>query len=254
MMRLFLTELKKTRHRHIGLLYTAALCLMMVWSLWAMSRMQQKNDVITQQGYYYLLANFPIMDSFFLPVIIACVESRLCDMELKGNTFKLLCTMQPRRSIFHIKLFLSFLYLLFFTLAQTALIYVLCRRFHVAQPAPLENILLFFLASLAVGMVLIVIQQSLSLISNNQLFPLFVGVGGTFAGIFSGFFPQMPVKYLLPWTYYSVFLTVSLDYEEASRTVTYYPVPFAVPFFIGFVVFGIIAYLIGKDRFMKKEV
>ena len=64
----------------------------------------------------------------------------------------------------------------------------------------------------------------------------------------------MPVKYLLPWGYYSAFLTVSLDYEEASRTVTYYPIPFALPLFTGFVVFGIIAYLFGKDRFMKKEV
>ena len=199
MMRLFLTELKKTRRRHIGLVYAAALGLMIIWALWAMSRMQARNDVITQQGYYYLLANFPLMNSFFLPVIIACAESRLCDMELKGNTFKLLCTMQPRHSIYHIKLLLSFLYLLFFTTTQTALIYAFCSFFHVTQPAPAENILLFFLASLTVGTVLIIIQQSLTLLSENQLFPLFVGVGGTFAGIFSGFFPQMPVKYLLPW-------------------------------------------------------
>lgn len=254
MMRLFLTELKKTRRRHIGLVYAAALGLMIMWALWAMSRMQARNDVITQQGYYYLLANFPLMNSFFLPVIIACAESRLCDMELKGNTFKLLCTMQPRHSIYHIKLLLSFLYLLFFTLAQTALIYILCGIFHVAQPAPAENILFFLLSGLTVGTLLIIIQQSLSLLSDNQLFPLFVGVAGTFFGIFSGFFSQIPIAYLLPWGYYMVFSTVGLYYEEASRTVTYYPVPFTVPFYIGFVVFGIIAYLIGKDRFMKKEV
>ena len=60
MMRLFLTELKKTRRRHIGLVYAAALGLMIIWALWAMSRMQARNDVITQQGYYYLLANFPL--------------------------------------------------------------------------------------------------------------------------------------------------------------------------------------------------
>lgn len=253
-MKLFLTELKKTRRRHIGLVYVAALALMIVWTFWAMSRMQKRNDVITQQGYYYLLANFPLMNSFFLPIIIACAESRLCDMELKGNTFKLLCTMQPRHSIYHIKLLLSFLYLLFFTMAQTVLIYIFCSFFHVMQPAPTKNILLFFLSGLTVGTVLIIIQQSLSLLSDNQLFPLFVGVGGTFAGIFSGFFPQTPVMYLLPWGYYTVFLTVSLDYEATSRAVIYYPVSFAMPFFIGFVVFGIIAYLIGKDRFMKKEV
>lgn len=253
-MKLFLTELRKIRRRHIGLVYLASLCLTLAWALWAMSRMQNRNDVITRQGYYYLLANFPLINSFFLPTIIACAESRLCDIELKGNTFKLLCTMQPRHSIYHIKLLLSFLYLLLFTLAETALIFVLCGYFHVQQPAPAENILYFFLTSLTVGCVLAIIQQSLSLLSDNQLFPLFVGVGGTFAGIFSGFFPDLPIRYLLPWGYYSALLTVNLDYEEATRTVTYYPVPLSYGLFIGFVIFGIIAYLIGKDRFMKKEV
>lgn len=254
MIRLLITELKKTRRRHTGLVYGAALGLMLVWALWAMSKMENRNNVITQQGYYYLLANFPLMNSFLLPVIIACAESRLCDIEVKGNTFKLLCTLQPRRSIYHIKLLVSFLYLLLFTTAQTALIRGLCGLFHVKQPCPAQHMLFFFLANLTVGTVLVIIQQSLSLLSDNQLFPLIVGVGGTFVGIFSGFLPQIPIQRLLPWGYYSVFLTVGLNYEQATRTITYYPVPFAYRSYIGFAVFGIIAYLIGKDRFMKKEV
>lgn len=254
MTKLFLTELKKNRRRHVGLLYLAALFVIVLWTSWAMSKMADKGDVIVRQGYYYLLANFPLMNSIFLPAIIACVESRLCDMELKGNTLKLLCTMQPKHSVYHIKLFISFLYLLFFTVAQTSLIFVYCRFFHVKQQIPTQDMALFFLSSLVMGTVLIILQQSLSLLSDNQLFPLFFGVGGSFAGIFSWFFPQLPIRYFLPWGYYCVLLTVTVDYEEASRTVSYYHIPFATEFFFGFAVFGIVAYLVGKDRFMKKEV
>ncbi|MCM1134592.1 MAG: ABC transporter permease [Clostridium sp.] len=254
MIKLFLTELKKIRRRHVGLLYLGALALSFIWALWAMSKMAAKNDVIANQGYYYLLFSYPTMNSVFLPTIIACVESRLCDIELKGNTLKLLCTMQPRRSIYHIKFLVSVLYLLLFSAAQTALIFFLCGHFHVRQLLPVNHMLFFFLANITVGIMIIILQQTLSLLSDNQLFPLFFGVGGTFAGLFSGFFPNIPIRYFLPWGYYYVFTTVNMDYEEASRIVTYYPVSFNFKFFAGFVVFGIIAYLIGKDRFMKKEV
>ena len=253
-MKLIFTELKKIRRRHIGLLYTGSLLIIIAWSLWAMSRMENRNQVITQQGFYYLLVNYPLMNAIFLPAIIACVESRLCDIELKGNTLKLLYTMQPRHSIYHIKLFISILYLTAFMIMETALIFLLCSFFHVKQFPPTDHLLLFFLSNVVVGIVIVIIQQTLSLLSDNQLFPLFLGVGGTFAGIFSGFFPELPIRYLLPWGYYCVFPTVNPYYEEATRTVTYYTEPFNYKLFIGFIIFGIIAYLIGKNQFMKKEV
>lgn len=250
-MRLFVTELKKIRRRHIGFLFAAALAVDFAWMLWAMGDM---NEVIIYQGYYYLLLSLPLMNGIFLPTILAAAESRLCDIELKGNTLKMLCTMEPRQSIFHTKLLTGTLYLLLFTIAETMMIPALGKIFQVKQKLPLTELGIFFLSTFLVSLVLIILQQSLSLLSESQLFPLFFGVGGSFVGIFSWFFPQLPIRYLLPWGYYCVGTTINMYYEESTRTVTYFTIPFPTEFFLGFMVFGMLAYVIGKRLFMKKEI
>lgn len=250
-MRLFATELKKIRRRHIGFLFAAALAVDFAWMLWAMSDMDK---VIIYQGYYYLLLSLPLMNGIFLPTILAAAESRLCDIEIKGNTLKLLCTMEPRQSIFHTKLLISILYLTLFTLAETVMIPLLGKIYQVKQILPLQELGIFFLSTFTVSLVLMILQQSLSLLSENQLFPLFFGVAGSFAGIFSWFFPQLPIRYLLPWGYYCVGTTINMYYEETTRTITYYTIPFPTEFFAGFMIFGILVYVIGKKLFMKKEI
>ncbi len=251
-MRLLWTELKKIRRRHIGLIYAAALLFIFIWTFWAMGEMDEAE--IAEQGYYYLLLCIPLTNAIVLPTILACVESRLCDIELKGSTFKMLCTMQPRHSIYHMKLLVSALYLLFFTLAQTALIPLLCCYYRITQPMPIMHMGIFFFSTFTVSLVLVILQQSLSLLSQNQLFPLFFGVGGTFIGLFSWFFPNLPIRYFLPWGYYCVGTTINQFYDEATRTSTFYTIPFPKEIFLGFIIFGILVYLIGKDQFMKKEV
>lgn len=251
-MRLFMTEFKKIRRRHIGLLYVGAWLFNFLWMAWAMSTMSLEE--IDSQGYYYLLLSIPLINATILPTILACVESRICDIELKGNTLKMLCTMQPRHSIYHIKLAVSILYLLIFSLAETAIIPLLCHYYQISQPIPIKHITIFFFSTYAVSFVLVVLQQSLSLLSENQLFPLFFGVGGTFVGLFSWFFPNLPIRYMLPWGYYCVGVSVNMIYDETTRTTTYYTIPFPKEIFCLFLIFGILIYLIGKDRFMKKEV
>lgn len=251
-MHLFQTELKKIRHRHIGLIYLGALLFIFAWIFWAMGQMEKSE--ISGQGYYYLLLCIPLINAIVLPIILACAESRLCDIELKGNTFKMLCTMQPRHSIYHVKLAVSVLYLLLFTLAETAIIPFLCWYYQVSQTAPMKEIALFSFSTFTVSLVLILLQQSLSLLSENQLFPLFLGVGGTFVGLFSWFFPDLPIRYFLPWGYYCVGTSVNQLYDEAARTSIYYPIPFPKEIFFCFMLFGVLVYLIGKGCFMKKEV
>ena len=250
-MRLLVTELKKIRRRHIGFLFAAALAVNFAWMLWAMSDMDK---VIIYQGYYYLLLSLPLMNGIFLPTILAAAESRLCDIEIKGNTLKLLCTMEPRQSIFHTKLLAGILYLALFASAETVMIPVLGKIYQVKQILPIQELGIFFLSTFTVSLVLMILQQSLSLLSENQLFPLFFGVAGSFAGIFSWFFPQLPIRYLLPWGYYCVGTTINMYYEDATRTVTYYTIPFPTVFFVGFLIFGILVYMIGKRLFMKKEI
>lgn len=251
-MRLFMTEFQKIRRRHIGLLYVGAWLFTFLWMAWAMSGMSPEE--IDSQGYYYLLFSIPLINAIILPTILACVESRICDIELKGNTLKMLCTMQPRHSIYHVKLAISSLYLLIFCLAETAIIPFLGHCYQTSQPMPIKNVAIFLFSTYGVSLVLIILQQSLSLLSENQLFPLFFGVGGTFVGLFSWFFPNLPIRYMLPWGYYCVGVTLNMLYDEVTRTVTYYTIPFPTEIFCCFLIFGVFIYLAGKDRFMKKEV
>lgn len=250
-MKLFITELRKLRRRHIGLLYAATLAVIWAWALWAMNDMDK---VIMYQGYYYLLLSLPLMNGIFLPTILAAVECRLCDMEIRGNTLKMLCTMESRQSLFHTKLLVGALYLFLFTLAETLTIPFLGKLFQIKQALPVSNVVLFFVSTFGVSLVLMMLQQTLSLLWENQLFPLFFGVGGSFAGIFSWFFPQLPLRYVLPSGYYCVGTTINLYYEEMSRTVTYYPIPFPTGFFLGFGIFGILVCLTGRRLFLKKEI
>ena len=247
---LFITELRKIRRRHIGMLFTATWVIVLIWMLWATN----DSDFLYNQEYEYLLLSLPLINAVFLPTILAAAASRLCDIELKGNTLKMLCTMEPRKSIFHTKLLVGTIYIFLFSLAQTALIPLLGVYLSARQEIPTARICLFGLSTFGVSLVLFLIQQSVSLLSSNQLFPLFLGVGGSFVGIFTWFFPQLPLRYMLPWGYYCVMLTVGMSYDTATRDVTYYATPFPTGFFLGFMVFGILVYVIGKKLFMNKEI
>lgn len=249
-MSLFITELKKIRRRHIGMLFAANLIIDFIWMLWPMNN----SDFIYNQEYDYLLLCLPLINAIFLPTILAAAASRLCDIELKGNTLRMLCTMEPRQSIFHTKLLIGTVYLLLFSLAQTAMIPILGALLSARQEIPTARIWLFCISTFGISLVLFLIQQSVSLLSANQLFPLFLGVGGSFVGVFTWFFPQLPLRYMLPWGYYCVVLTVNMYYDEATRDVTYYATPFPTVFSLGFMVFGLLVYIIGKKLFMEREI
>lgn len=249
-MSLFITELKKIHRRHIGMLFAANLVIDFIWMHWAMD----DSEFLYNQEYDYLLICLPLINAVFLPVILAAAASRLCDIELKGNTLKMLCTMEPRQSIFHTKLLIGSVYLLLFSLAQTAMIPMLGSMLSARQEIPIARIWLFCISTFGISLILFIIQQSVSLLSTNQLFPLFLGVSGSFVGVFTWFFPQLPLRYMLPWGYYCVVLTVNMYYDEATREVDYYAKPFPTAFFMGFMAFGILVYLIGKKLFMDREI
>lgn len=251
MMYLLSIEFQKLKRRYILLLYLAPLALISAWMAWALRDM---DDIVLYYGYYLMLLNLPLMNAIMLPTILAAVCSRICDIEIKGNTLKLLCTMEPRQSIYHYKLIVNMIYLLFFTLAEAGIVLLFGKIFAIQQPLPTDKLLEFMFSTFVVSLVIILMQQPCSLLFENQLFPLFFGVGGSFLGLFTWFFPKLPLRYLLPWGYYCVGATINLNYEKATRTAVYYPIPFPYLHFGLLALFGICAYCIGKSKFMTKEV
>ena len=45
-----------------------------------------------------------------------------------------------------------------------------------------------------------------------------------------------------------------MEYDSATRIISFYELPFPIGLFIGYAVFGIVFYLVCRSIFLKKEV
>lgn len=250
-MKSFLTEIKKAKGKLLWSILLGVLLLDFVWMCWIFS---DADETALTEGCYQLLMNLPMVNTITMPIMAAVTASRLCDMENKGNTYKLLCTLQKKGGIFRNKFILGSLYILLFSLLQLGMILLLTKMFRVSQELPADQIGYFFLSTFATTIVLLLLQEILSLMMDNQLYPLFIGLIGTFAGLFSWFFPNLPLRYIIPWGYYCVGCTINMDYNETTRVARFFTVPFSYTAFAILLLFAILLYLYGKNLFLKKEV
>ena len=152
------------------------------------------------------------------------------------------------------KLLFGGLYALFLTALEALLIPALGQVIPITQAFPVRHYLIFLGVLFVVSWALFLMQQVLSLLIESQLIPLFIGLLGSFVGVFSAFFPMDKVTGFLPWGYYIVGLTVSSWYDEESRISHFYEVPFRWPWFLAFLIVFLILYFAGKRLFLKKEV
>lgn len=247
----FLTEIKKTKGKFIWGILLGGLLLDFVWLYWIFLKM---DDVERAEGCYNLLMSMPLVNTITLPIMAAVIASRLCDMENKGNTYKLLCTLQEKGEIFRNKLILGGLYILWFSLLQLCLFFFLLWKYRVPQELPMEQIGYFFLSTFVTSVVLLLLQEILSLMMDNQLYPLFIGLIGTFIGLFSWFFPNLPLRYMIPWGYYCVGCTVNYIYDKETRAMEFFTIPFSYGGFAALLLFAVLLYLYGRNLFLKKEV
>ena len=244
-------ELKKIRGRFLWVL---PLGVVGMEFLWMMSNSYLAKPEASAEGYFNLLFQLPLLNTIFLPLILAVMASRICDAENKGNTYKLLCTMQEKKKIFDAKLLLGGIYILFLTLLEGANVLLLGRLLHFTQPLPIKHLLPFLAVLGVVSLALYLMQQVLSMLITSQLMPLFIGLLGSLVGVFSAFFPVGSVANFLPWGYYMVGLTLSSWYDESARTMYLYESPFRWGWFSVFLIAAAALYIVGKHLFMKKEV
>lgn len=243
-------EKKKVRRRNIWMIPLSFLAFEVLWVFWQLKNAAPED---LETGYLMLFYNFPMINTILLPIMVAVIASRLCDMEIKGDTLKLLYTMQKSTSFYDCKYLAGLKYLLFFSLAQTALILLAGRFYHFsgsADPVMLtENMAVVFLVSAA----LLCIQQLLSLISDNQILPLVTGIGGAFLGLFSMFFPASAARFVL-WGYYAAFPTVGMNWDPDTRFTEYFEKGFPLRPFLLFLLFTVVLYFVCRTIITKKEV
>ena len=243
-------EKRKARRRRLWLVPLVFLSFDILWVFWQLNN-STPDDLAN--GYLMLFYNLPMMNAIVLPLMAAVIASRLCDMEIKGDTLKLLYTMQKPASFYDCKYLAGLKYVLLFALGQGALILAAGNIWQFQDP--LDPITLIENAAVVcvVSAALLSIQQLLSLYSDNQILPLVVGICGCFLGLFSMFFPA-PVARLILWGYYAAFPTAGLYWDAGTRYSEYYEMAFPVESFLLFILFTIVLYFICRAVITKKEV
>ncbi|HJD47564.1 MAG TPA: ABC transporter permease [Candidatus Mediterraneibacter norfolkensis] len=248
---LFLAEQRKLRTRYVWLVPVSFLALLLLWTL---ASVRNFDDMDLATGYQYFLYSMSTMNAIFMPVMLSVVASRLCDMEIKGNTLKLLYTLEKPGRFYDIKYLFELKYLIVFSAGETLGLILLGKVMGFTERIRPDMFAEHFIAMTAVGAVILSIQHVLSLISDNQILPLIVGIAGGFLGLFSMFFPAA-VNRLVLWGYFGIFSVAGVDWQRTTDEAIYlYYQPLPAVSFIGFLIAGAVIYLIGKWIFLRKEV
>ena len=243
-------EAMKQKGKRNILVPVAFLALLFFWTLFLLKGIKQEELPF---GYFSLLYQYPVMNAILVPLMVSVVSSRICDMEVKGDTMKILFTLEKRGHFFVCKFLMGMKYLVLFFVGQTALIPLSGKLFGFTQEIPWKHLLLFFISGFSVATALLLLQEILSLFSHNQILPLIVGLAGSFLGLFSLFFPENIMKLVL-WGYFAVFSTTGMNWDKTTRISTYYEIPFPVSTFLLFLVFCTAAFLLCRTLIQKKEV
>ena len=243
-------EAMKQKGKRNILVPVAFLALLFFWTLFLLKGIKQEELPF---GYFSLLYQYPVMNAILVPLMVSVVASRICDMEVKGDTMKILFTLEKRGHFFDCKFLMGMKYLVLFFVGQTALIPLSGKLFGFTQEIPWKHLLLFFISGFSVATALLLLQEMLSLFSHNQILPLIVGLAGSFLGLFSLFFPENIMKLVL-WGYFAVFSTTGMNWDKTTRISTYYEIPFPVSTFLLFLVFCTAAFLLCRTLIQKKEV
>lgn len=259
MMKLLKCEFRKTKHRYI---FPTALAVTAVACAWAFygdySPDKDSGAFALANGWVMYLYQLPLINSIFFPFLSTIIAARLCDLEHKGNNFKLLCTLTHKGRLYDAKL----LYGLAVTLGSVTASWIATLAAGMiigfAGMPPMRLYLLYLLFTLLPTAEIYCFQHALSMCFSNQAVPFFVGILGQFVGLFSMFLPQIPLlRKCLIWGHYGALQFMGLfGYSKETRYARAYfehmghdwiALGIALVFLIGI-------YWIGRKIFCEREV
>ncbi len=217
MAKTFQVELKKARRRHDLLICLLVPVLMMIW----VGGLSPSSPEELANGYSALFYSVPVINAIILPVMMALLASRLWDMEVKGNTAKLLYTLQSRRSLFVGKVSLGILEILLITALEMGSTFFLGKIHGYTEAFHVGQLLYMTVCILAVNLMLFFSEFLLMLISGSPVVALCVGITGALVGLFSAFMPPV-VSYFVSWGYFIPLGTYKVvNWDKATHMVTY---------------------------------
>ncbi len=244
-----LVEFYKLHNRSNIWIVGALLGGQILWSAMALAYMDAED---MRQGWSYFLYLFQLLDSLMMPLLVTVVMSRLCDVEHKGHSFRLINTLLPGGRLFDAKFLLGSIYLVLVAICQVLVILCVGILFRFAGSPPWDLLAKYFVVTTAVNLTLLAIQLAFSLLISNQMPAFILGVVGSFFGLFSLYFP-ISVQRLAPWGYYGVLMFLRMDWDPTTRISTYYQTPVdPLWMMVLILMFGVI-FFIGRYWFAGKE-
>lgn len=211
-------ELKKTKRRGIWLVIAV---LLLVITAWAGRNMNDERFL--EYGWLMTLFNVPLLNAILVPTAIAVFASRIIDMEHKGNTWKLLETLQSKFDIYITKVLYGFIAVLLFSLSELTAFLAMGYVFGFQGKPDLWAYGLFFIQTFAISFNLYLLQMIISMVFSNQAVALCTGLCGSMAGLFLMYVPQWPLlRNLVPWGHYGASMFVGMDAERNQVNGFYY--------------------------------
>ena len=249
-MKLLQLEFYKCRRRKIVLVCAAVLAVELIWMAVFFAR-QDAEDL--KWGWMLLLYNLAMVDAIILPISVATLTSRNCELEHKGNTWKLLETMARPSQLYTAKLTWGALVLASLLIVRSGIFIAVGIVEGFQGGIPWGRFGLFTLISWAVSMMVYALQQGLSLRFTNQAAALVCGIAGSFLGILSMLFPPALTR-CVPWGYYGLLSLTRMEWDPDTRFTQFFwqwPQPMDLALRC---LWTVVFLMVGRTLFVRKEV
>ena len=250
-------ELYKLKHRKVFLTFLVILGVELLFVFFFYGNNNNFLNMISDPAapaWEDLIIGPAAINGLFFPILAAVIASRICDMEHKGNTWKLLeCNNQNRRSIWFCKFTIVSTLMMLAIFIQAFIIIAYGNSVGIVQPLPVRTLLGFVLGTAMITFVVVTIQVFFSLVCTNQLIPMSIGMIGALIGFISTLLPP-GIRNILIWGNYAELMVLGQDTSSGNlqssglvvRNINF--VPLAILFVV-----GLVAYVVFRKRFEKYE-
>lgn len=191
------------------------------------------------------------MNGFFMPIISAVIVSRICDMEHKGSTWKMLvATNVGRRHLYAAKYISTNSLLLYGIFVQALFIIVFGVIKDFPSTLPID-LFIRFIGGLLTTLAVTALQQWISFAIKNQAFALCLGMLGGFIGMTAGLFPAA-IRRIFIWSYYLDLSPVTYRYDESAGAYLVQPLSFGIV--VGALIMTVLFYIAGIIHVSRQEI
>ncbi|NLY85859.1 MAG: ABC transporter permease subunit [Tissierellia bacterium] len=245
-------EFYKFRRRRIFLIITIFLLIEILWMGIVTGKSVSRNPD-------YAIWELPIitlcsMNGLFLPILTAICVSRIADMEHKGNTWKMLLSLSVKPAeLYRAKYISASIIMLWVCVLQMLSIIIVGILNDFKQPIPLHLLSQFLIGTALTNMVIIGLQQWISMAIKNQAFALTLGMIGGFIGMTADLLPQQ-VGRLFVWSYYAKLSPIAQSFTNERMNFMVRDINSLLPMMGVLIVLVVGIYLAGSIHVSRQEV